>query len=104
MLGVHVIELDLAEIPAAGPEDLLKGGEAVVEGEAKPPDPSPALCLLQKLHHPKLLHPPPGVPAQAVEKVEVHIVRLKALQLPGEALRRRLPAGDLPAGQLGGQE
>ena len=43
---VHVVELDLTEIPVSGPEDLLKSLVLIVERKAEPAELALPMALL----------------------------------------------------------
>ena len=103
LLRVQVVELELAEVPLPGGEDLLKGLIAVVEGEAQPADFPLPLQLLRPLHQALLLHRLPPLPIQCVEQVEVKTAGVQPLQLEIEDLLGVRYGLHLPYRQLGGQ-
>ena len=102
-IPVHVVELDLAEVPVPGPENLLERFILIVEGEAKPAEFSLPVALLQKVHYSQLQHLFPAAAAEAVEEIKVEVVHLEPLHLLGKDVLGLLQAVDDCAGHLGCQ-
>ena len=102
-IPVHVVELDLAEVPVPGPENLLERFILIVEGEAKPAEFSLPVALLQKVHHTQLQHLFPGAAAETVEKIEIKVVSLKAFHLLGKDVLGLLQALNNTARHFGCQ-
>ncbi len=103
LLGVHIVNLDLAEIPVPAAENLLKSLITVMEGKSQIPDLSLSLHLLQFFHHAQPSHFPETLPVQGVHQVKIYVIRAQFLKLLLEYSVHILQSVHIPAGQFCGQ-
>ena len=102
-VGVHVVELNLAEIPVAIGQHLLEQLVAVVEGEAEMADAALLLLLEQEVDQAVFKRRLPVLLVDAVQQVKVEVLHLQGPELTLEDLLRLLQGMDERQRQLGGQ-
>ena len=103
LVGVHVVELELAQIPFPGGQDLFELVVAAVEGKAEPAEQPLPLEVQAPVHHPLVPQQPPPLPVQVVEQIEVQIRPVQPLPLLVEDPPGLVQIVDQHRGQLGGQ-
>ena len=103
LVGVHVVELELAQIPLPGGQDLFELVVAAVEGKAEPPEQPLPLEVQAPVHHPLVPQQPPPLPVQVVEQIEVQIRPVQPLPLLVKDPPGLVQIVDQHRGQLGGQ-
>ena len=104
VLRVHVVVLNLAELPQIGAaHDLLKAFVLIVEGESDVPDQPVGLCFRGLVQQLVLQHNvAPARTVQRVHQVEVNVIRLQLLQLLAQHPVKILRSLHHPHRQLGG--
>ena len=103
VLLVHVVVLDLAELPEVGRVDeLLEHRLLVVEREPEVADATVGKGALGPGEHVVLAQPGETAGAEAVQQVEVDRIELQPLELLAQQTLRVVAPLDLPHRQLGG--
>ena len=103
-LGVHIVDLKLAEIPVARAEDGAEHVEAVVEREAEMADFSGPLHPFAEFHRAEFLQFLPLGCVERVQQIEVYVVGAQPREL---LVEHALDVGgrlQRPRGQLGRQK
>ena len=98
--GIHIIQLDLAEIPVAVINDSLECLILVMEGEAEVADFTLRLQLFKLFHTSDVNHFLKAVLIQSVHQIKVYVVCLKLLKLLLENPLNVIRILDEPAGEL----
>ena len=101
MLGIHIVELYLAEVPIAVVYYALENTIRRMEREAELLYAAKPLLLLKERQKAKVKHLLPFGFIQRMKKVIINVVSLKMLKLGIEYLFRMIKAFYRPYGQLG---
>ena len=98
---VHEIVLDLGKGPVVGIHDLPERFHAVMEREARVPDPAVGNRRVQEIRDAQVCEVIPELPAEPVHQVIVDVVGLQLCELLIEEFVHVRPGRDHPGGQLG---
>ena len=102
-VDVHVIELNLAEIPVAVGRNLFKHLIGIMEGEAQTMDTAQLLLLDQIIENAGFLDHLPVAGVNAVQQIEIEVLHLKRPELSLVNLLRLVERMDHRQRQLGRQ-
>ena len=102
---VHVVVLDLAEVPVPGIDEAAEHIAVAMIGKAHLPDGTALFLFPEPILNAQRFQPVPAFRVcQHVHQVVVHMVSAQAAQLLRKKLFQSIPVFDQIVGQLGGDE